>query len=61
MRKRRIRRIVLTVLGLAVIALAINFFATRKAALDRFAYYENLAVSVDTSYGRIGYIDEGEG
>ena len=61
MKKRKIRMIVLTVLGVAVIALAINFFVTRKAAIDRFAVYENMAKSVDTSYGRISFIDEGEG
>ena len=59
--KRRIRMIVLTVLSLVVVYLVINFLATRKEALKRFAFYENIAESVDTSYGKISFIDEGEG
>lgn len=53
-------RIILIVFGLAVVFLAVNFFVARKAALDRFAFYEAIAKSVDTTFGRISFIDSAE-
>ncbi len=53
--------IILTVICTLATVLAVCFFVTRKKALDRFATYEARAKSVDTSFGKIAYIDEGRG
>lgn len=37
------------------------FFSVRSEALKRFAAYEAMAESVHTSYGKISYIDKGNG
>ena len=61
MRKKRMRLIILILLSAVLIFLAADFFLTRRTALNRFAKYENMARSVDTTYGKISYIDKGEG
>lgn len=53
--------VIACILGIIVLALAIDFFAIRKIALDRFAAYEAKAKTINSSYGKISYIDEGEG
>ncbi|MBO7486239.1 MAG: alpha/beta fold hydrolase [Spirochaetaceae bacterium] len=60
-RKKKIIMTALCIVGIIVLALAINFIAVRKTALDRFAVYEAKAKTIDTSYGQISYIDEGVG
>lgn len=55
------KRIVLCIALMIILALAIDFTAVRKASLDRFAAYEAKAKTINTSYGKISYIDEGEG
>ena len=61
MRKKKMRLIILILLSAVLIFLAADFFLTRRTALNRFAKYENMARSVDTTYGKISYIDKGEG
>ena len=60
-KKRNRKKIVLCILGIVVVALAIDFIVVRKTALDRFAVYEAEAKSIDSLYGKISFIDEGEG
>ncbi len=60
-RKTKIIMIILCILGIAVLALTIDFLSVRKAALERFSSYEAKAKSINSSYGKISYIDEGEG
>ena len=60
-RKKKIIMIVLCILGIIILALTIDFFVVRKIALDRFAGYKAKAKTVNSSYGKISYIDEGEG
>ena len=59
--RKKITMIVLCILGVIVLALAIDFIVVRKEALDRFAGYEAKAKSINSSFGKISYIDEGEG
>ncbi len=61
MRKKRIRRMILIALGIAAAVLAVDFFTVRNQALKRFAVYQAKAKSITTSFGKISYIDEGEG
>ena len=44
-----------------ILALVADFTIIRYRALKRFAVYEAKTQTVDTSYGRISYIDEGKG
>ena len=60
-RKKKNKMIALCILGIIVLALAVDFILVRKTALDRFAVYEAKAQSINTSCGKISYIDEGEG
>ena len=60
-RKKKIVMTVLCILGIIVLALMIDFFAVRKTAMDRFFVYKAKANSINSSYGQISYIDEGEG
>ena len=53
--------IALCTVGIIVLIFAADYLAVRKTALDRFAVYEAKAESINSSYGRIGYIDEGRG
>ena len=52
---------VLIILCILVVALLADFIIVRKIALDRFAKYEAKAESVETSFGKVSYIDEGDG
>ena len=61
MRKKRIRVMILIVLGIAAAVLAVDFFTVRNKALERFAVYRSKAKRVDSSFGKIAYIDEGTG
>lgn len=60
-RKKKIVMTVLCIVGIIVLALMIDFFAVRKTAMDRFFVYKAKANSINSSYGQISYIDEGEG
>ena len=60
-RKKKIIMIVLCILGIIFLALTIDFFVVRKIALDRFAGYKAKAKTINSSYGKISYIDDGEG
>ena len=60
-RKKKIVMTVLCILGIIVLALMIDFFTVRKTAMDRFFVYKAKANSINSSYGQISYIDEGEG
>ncbi|SCY02984.1 Pimeloyl-ACP methyl ester carboxylesterase [Lachnospiraceae bacterium XPB1003] len=44
-----------------IIAFALDFIAVKKIATDRFAVYEAKVKTINSSYGKISYIDEGEG
>lgn len=48
-------------LCMVVIVLAVNFLVVRKAAIERFRSYESRTECVDTSFGRVTFIDEGNG
>ena len=61
MKRKRTKMITLTIASIVLLALATDFLMVRKAALNRFAGYEAKAKSIDTSYGKISFIDEGEG
>ena len=60
-RKKKIKMLALCIVGFIVLVFAIDFFVVRKTAMDRFAVYEAKAKSINSSYGMISYIDEGEG
>lgn len=60
-RKKKIKMLALCIVGFIVLVFAIDFFEVRKTAMDRFAVYEAKAKSINSSYGMISYIDEGEG
>ncbi len=60
-KKSKKKMIAVCILGFVVLALAVDFIVVRKIALDRFATYKAKAKTVNTSYGKISYIDEGEG
>ena len=61
MKKKTVRNIILILVLIAVIASVLDFAIVRHKSLERFETYEAMADSVVTSYGRISYIDEGEG
>ena len=58
MRRKRMVAIILIIL---ILALGVDFIIIRHRALKRFAVYEAKAKTVNISYGRISYIDEGKG
>ncbi|MGN0352260.1 MAG: alpha/beta fold hydrolase [Roseburia sp.] len=60
-RRRNIMLVILGIFVVAAIATTVCFFRAEKKAQERFAEYETKAKSVETSYGKITYIDEGEG
>ena len=60
-RKKKIKMLALCIVGFILLGFAIDFFVVRKTAMDRFAVYEAKAKSINSSYGMISYIDEGEG
>ena len=61
MKRKKIKMLTLCIVGFIVLGFAIDFFEVRKIAMDRFAVYEAKAKSINSSYGMISYIDEGEG
>ena len=61
MKRKKIKMLALCIVGFIVLVFAIDFFVVRKTAMDRFAVYEAKAKSINSSYGMISYIDEGEG
>ena len=54
------KMIYILLLGI-IIAFALDFIAVKKIATDRFAVYEAKVKIINSSYGKISYIDEGEG
>ena len=60
-RKEMIKLIIFAILIIGVLIIAIRFSQVERKAKERFAWYEAKAESVETSYGTITYIDEGEG
>ena len=60
-RTRRKLKVFLIILSVILIALAVDFLIVRHIAMKRFSEYEAMAESVDTSYGKISYIDKGKG
>ncbi|MCR5105508.1 MAG: alpha/beta hydrolase [Eubacterium sp.] len=60
MKKKR-KKIALCVLFIIILSLTIDFIVVRKIAMDRFATYETKAKTINSSYGKISYIDEGAG
>ncbi|MBI4855499.1 MAG: alpha/beta hydrolase [Acetobacterium woodii] len=62
MKKRgKVIKIISGILVVLAVVLAIKFNLELKKASERFETYQNKAETVETSYGRITYIDEGEG
>lgn len=61
MKRKKIKMLALCIVGFIVLGFAVDFFVVRKIAMDRFAVYEAKAKSINSSYGMISYIDEGEG
>lgn len=53
--------IIVGIVCIAVVLGAVNFLSTRKAAQERFAIYEEKSQTIETTYGTLSYIDEGEG
>lgn len=60
-RKEMIKLIIFAILIIGALIIAIRFSQVERKARERFAWYEAKAESVETSYGTITYIDEGEG
>ena len=60
-KRTKLKKIVIIILGVGIVALTVDFFVVRKIAMNRFATYEAKAKSVKTSYGKMSYIDEGRG
>ena len=61
MKKTRVKKMILIIILLIVVALAIDFIVVRSKAVARFQTYQAMAKTAETSYGRVGYIDEGKG
>ena len=59
--KEMIKLIIFAILIIGALIIAIRFSQVERKAKERFAWYEAKAESVETSYGTITYIDEGEG
>lgn len=53
--------IILGIICIGVIIGYLNFISVRKEALTRFSTYNKKAQVLETSYGEISYIDEGQG
>ena len=52
---------ILGIFGIIVCFLTIRFCSVEREAQTRFANYKEKAKVVDTSYGKVSYIDEGQG
>ena len=52
---------ILIIILLIVAALAVDFIVVRSKAVARFQTYQAIAKTAETSYGQVGYIDEGKG
>ena len=46
---------------LLILVGAINFFSVRRDARSRFLTYQEKAKTIKTSYGKLSFIDEGQG
>ncbi len=53
--------IVVVILLVLIVAIAIKFNIALEKATERFDTYQKKAGSIETSYGKITFIDEGEG
>lgn len=60
-KRRKKLTVFLIILSIVIIALLTDFIIVRHIALKRFAEYEAMSESIETSYGKITYIDKGEG
>lgn len=60
-KKGKVMIIVSGILLVLVVTIAITYTIALKKALKRFQTYQNKAETAETSYGKITYIDEGEG
>ena len=54
------KKLLLSVLVISVISLLVCFFKDKKKAEKRLADYTVRANTINTSYGKLSYIDEGE-
>jgi len=60
-KRGKVIKIISGILVVLAVVLAIKVNLELKKASERFETYQNKAETVETSYGRITYIDEGEG
>lgn len=60
-KKINIKGIIIFALAAIIVVVGIRFSQVQKKAKERFAWYEKKAESVETSYGTVSFIDEGEG
>jgi pimeloyl-ACP methyl ester carboxylesterase len=60
-KKRKKQMILLGIIFLLILAGGINFFSVRRDALTRFSSYEDKVKTIETSYGKLSFIDEGQG
>ena len=56
-----VKWVILGIVIVVVMVTLIRFCQAEKKAKERFAWYEAKTESVETSYGTVTYIDEGEG
>ncbi|TYC84495.1 hypothetical protein FXB42_12070 [Acetobacterium wieringae] len=61
MKKKKVIMIISGILVVLAVVIAIKFNLELKKASARFETYQNKVETIETSYGRIVYIDEGEG
>lgn len=61
MKKRRIMIIVVVVIVVLFVVLAILYQKDLKSAKERFLVYKEKANQIKTSFGKMSYIDEGDG
>lgn len=59
--KGTVKMIILVALIIIIMITGVRFIQVEKKAKERFSWYEAKAETVETSYGTITYIDEGEG
>jgi len=60
-KRRKFMIIVSGILLVLVVTIAIKYNIALKKASERFETYQNKSETVETSYGKVTYIDEGEG
>lgn len=60
-KKAKVMIIVSGILLLLIVVIAMKFNIALKKSLERFETYQNKTKTVETSYGKVTYIDEGKG